>query len=105
MTTEVANHNSNVLKSFKSNLYQAIAAQSNLPISYGSEFQPWHRLEPLLHLHPLWDHMKDYLKNGAKFPLVPISETLRSINKEFMLTRGNHKSVLKSKEVVRSTKT
>ena len=101
MTREVAKHDANVLKSFTYNLNQAIAAQTNSPISYSSEFQLWHRLEPLLHRHPLWYHMKAYLKNGVAFPLVPISETVRSIDKKFMLTRGNHKSVLKSKECIR----
>ena len=90
MTREVAKHNVNVHKSFNYDLHKAVAAQLNSPISYSSKFQPWHRLEPLLHHHPLWDHMKAYLKEGATFPLMPMSETVRSINKEFMLARGNH---------------
>jgi len=45
--------------------------------------------------------MKAYLKDSVTFPLVPMSKTVRSIDKEFMLARGNHKSVFKSKEIVR----
>ena len=88
MTREAAKHNANMLKSFNYDLHQAVAAQSNLPISYGSEFQPWYKLEPLLHHHPLWDHTKAYLKDSVTFPLVPMPETVRSINKEFMLAKG-----------------
>ncbi len=41
--------------------------------------------------HPLWNRMKDILKNGSKWPLEEISKEDRASDLQEALTFGNHK--------------
>ena len=91
-TQEAAAHNLTVLETFNFDLSQAILAQRNSPVYYGSEFQPVARLQKIFHMHPLWHLMKSYLQNGITFPLQPLEIELRRSDCQFMLERGNHKS-------------
>jgi hypothetical protein len=50
--------------------------------------------------HPHWFKLKDILENGATFPLHPIEDSSRTIDNEYLLSRGNHKSTSKHTEVI-----
>jgi hypothetical protein len=69
-------------------------------LSFGSEFKPSSDLEELLHPHPFWQHLKEILDHGAKFPLLPISREDRINDLNFHLERGNRKSTSKFKEMM-----
>ena len=101
MTEQAAIHNASILGMHGFDLEKAINSQDNSPISYGSEFRHWTKLEPLLHRHPLWNQMKTILRDGATFPLRKISAEERASDKDFMIARGNHKSVGKNLDLVR----
>ena len=85
MTSEAAKHNTRTLESFQFDLEAAIAAQQDSPVSFGSEFRHWSKLEPLLKRHPLWTQIKEILSNGATFPLQPITNEERATDKNYML--------------------
>jgi len=92
MTAEAAEKNAQVLETFDFNLLQAIEAQKDSPVYFGSEFQHYTKLEPLLYLHPFWPQLKIFLRDGATFPLRPISHEERIADLGYHLARGNHKS-------------
>ena len=73
----------------------AIQAQPNSVISYGSEFRPATVLQPLFHRHPLWPRMESHLTQGASYPLSQISDSDRQKDLLYCLNRGNHKSAHK----------
>ena len=52
------NHNSDILKSFNYDSHSLINAFPNSDLSCGKEFRPVDVLEPLLHRHPNWKHLK-----------------------------------------------
>ena len=84
-------HNMNVIKSHGS-LEAAIKAQTNSPVSYGSEFRPPWILHPLMHRHPLWYRTAQCLGEGTIYKLRPISDEARTLDLKAQLKYGNHKS-------------
>jgi hypothetical protein len=88
-------HNAQILQRFDYDLDRIICKQHPSQISYGLEFRSSLALDPLLKDHPLWDHLKSILDNGALFPLEKISDEDRSKDLKFHLERGNHKSLSK----------
>jgi len=100
-TEEAKRHNAEILCKFEFNISQAILAQPNSLISFGSEFRHPMDLEPLLADHPLWADFKQILLHGATFPLRPISTEEPSIYLHFHSTRGNHKSADKLGEALK----
>jgi hypothetical protein len=93
---EAALHNAIVLKSYNFNIDQATRAQEGSQVFYGSEFKHFSLLQELLEHHPHWNSLRNILKNGATFPLLPISQEERLRDLSFHKGRGNHKSVSKN---------
>jgi hypothetical protein len=64
-TQDAALHNDLILKHFNYNLHDAIIAQQNSQVIYGSEFKHPNHLEELLSDHPNWEKLKQTLLEGA----------------------------------------
>ncbi|MGH7955272.1 MAG: hypothetical protein ACREOZ_04855 [Gloeomargaritales cyanobacterium] len=101
MTERASTHNHRILKASNFDLHQAIMAQPNSPVTYGSEFRPWRLLQPLLRSHPLWHRVKSILEKGISMPLKPLIEADRQADIEYMINRGNHKSTLRNTDIMR----
>ena len=71
----------------------AIAAEKDSPLSYGSEFRPWKLLESIFSLHPLWPRLQSILNIGSSFPLEPLSREIRKKDLAEAIEYGNHKGV------------
>jgi hypothetical protein len=91
LTNEAASRNLCILKRFNRNLQQAIDAQPNSPISYGSEFRSPTTLAPLFEHHPNWTRLRQLLSNGSIWPLASIPEESRQDNLHQAIEFGNHK--------------
>ena len=89
-----------VLGKYDFNLEQAIQAQIDSPIGYGSEFRKSEVLSPLLHKHPLWPQLKDILQHGVKFPIEPLDEESRAKDVELALEFGNHKGATEQQDLL-----
>ena len=94
---ESADHNWKVLSQFK-NLGEALDAQKDSALGYGSEFRPSSDLERIFKFHPLWPRMKKTLESGVDFPLEPLSKELRKKDLKEAIEYGNHKGVEKHKK-------
>ncbi len=91
LTNEAASRNLCILKRFNRNLQQAIDAQPNSPISYGSEFRSPITLAPLFEHHPNWTRLRQLLSNGSIWPLASIPEESRQDDLNQAIEFGNHK--------------
>ena len=87
-----ANHNWAVLERYDLNVHAALQNQTATQMEFGSEFRSVALLEPLAGYHPLWPRLKQWLVDGATFPLRPLQEHDRMSDLKLALTRGNHKS-------------
>ena len=98
---EAANKNFILLKrKFGGDLSEALLAQSDSPLGYGSEFKPIETLEPIFENHPSWRRMKRILMHGSKWPLQPLDEENRIKDVEDALNFGNHKGANKQQELL-----
>jgi hypothetical protein len=93
-------HNATILKVYDYDIARAIATQHNTQISFGFEFFPVNELEPLLTDHPRWCTLKQILLHGATFPLWAISQKHRTMDLHCHHSQGNHKSMIKHKEML-----
>jgi hypothetical protein len=91
LTEEAAHRNLCILKRFNQNLQDAIDAQPDSPVSYGSEFRPVTLLQPLFEFHPNWTRFRHLLLNGSQWPLLPITEDSRQQDLSEAIEFGNHK--------------
>jgi len=91
MTSEAAEKNFLILKSFNFDMKKVLEAQANTPMGYGSEFRKGDILQPLLQNHPLWPRLTNLLKLGSQWPTTPISEEDRVADLLEALSFGNHK--------------
>jgi hypothetical protein len=88
-------------RKFGGDLLEALLAQSDLPLGYGSEFKPIETLELIFENHPSWSRMmKRILTHGSKWPLQPINEENRIKDVEDALNFGNHKGTNKQQELL-----
>jgi hypothetical protein len=71
-------------------LGQAIAAQKDSPLGYGSEFKPPQVLQQLFLHHLLWEWMETILVNRSQWPLREISMEDRVADLREALTFRNH---------------
>ena len=94
-STKAAEHNKKIIESH-GGLQQAIEAQQNSTVSYGSEFHPPWCLHRILHHHPLWSNMTVRLSQGSTYPLNPISDEAKQKDVAAALTYGNHKSSIRN---------
>ena len=90
-TQEAAEENFRVLQRYDNNLEQAIQAQKNSPLGYGSEFRPTEILEYIFRRHPLWPEMKLTLSRGSDWPLDDLPSEECKNDLEEALIFGNHK--------------
>jgi hypothetical protein len=100
-TYEGAAHNLEVLRRYNFSLGKALQAQQSSPLGNGKEFQPTLILQQIFGLHLLWKRMKDFLKEGSKWPLVDLSEEERQKDLEDALAFGNHKGALQKPELLK----
>jgi hypothetical protein len=94
-TPAAAAHNAMILRRHNNNLAQAIIADGNSPLKYGSEFRPKSFLAPLLCHHPNWPYIDELLTTGCSFIAPPLSEPDRLTQIDLALSFGNHKGALK----------
>jgi hypothetical protein len=73
-TNKEAAHNPEVLKQYEFILGKALQAQRTHHLAYGKEFRPLLALQQIFGLHPLWKWIKDFLKEGSKWPLKELSK-------------------------------
>ena len=97
-TSESAEHNWSILKSHK-NLGDALIAEANSPLQYGSEFRDPSILHELFKHHPLWGRMHKILTEGINYPLSPLSTSIRAADLDECLEFGNHKGVKTHKKL------
>jgi hypothetical protein len=95
-TKEAASYNFKLLKSNNFQLEKLLNSPQNCVTAYGSEFKPTGQLEQLLSRHPRWKALEERLNQGAEFPIVELSESIRTQDFEAALARGNHKSADKN---------
>ncbi len=97
---EAAKKNFLVLKQHNMDLGQAIAAQQDLPLRYGSEFKPPQVLQQLFLHHLLWTRMETILVNQSQWPLAEISKDNRVADLQEALAFGNHKGASSKLELL-----
>ncbi len=100
-STSAAGHNFNVLKDYNFNLADALSDQNDTPLHVGSEFKPLGLIELLLNSHPLWNFTLKLLQDGATYHLHKISDIDRKQDLTFALSRGNQKSVISNKPIMK----
>jgi hypothetical protein len=93
-TPAAAAHNARILRRHNNDLAQAIIADGNSPLQYGSEFRPKSILAPLLCHHPNWPYINELLTTGCSFIAPPLLEPDRLTQIELALSFGNHKGAL-----------
>jgi len=98
ISNEAAQHNWKEMKKY-AHLGEAIIADTNSPLRYGSEFRSISSLEKVFHLHPLWPRFRGILQHGIKFPLSTLSNQTRRKDMEEALAYGNHKGATKHKDL------
>ena len=74
--------------------------QQDSPLHPGKEFKPPDVLESVFGHHPLWQHTKDFLNDGSKWPLDKISKEERVKHLHEALTFGNHKGASAKPELL-----
>ena len=91
---EAAQKNYLILKkNFNNNIVEALNAQRNSPLAYGSEFKRPSIIKPLLSGHPNWKCFKKLLNDGSNWPLEELDDSIKLDNVKEALTFGNHKGV------------
>jgi hypothetical protein len=89
-----AKTNWEVLQSYDLDLHKALQAQLFCSLTNGSKFRPTSVLEPLCHFHPLWPCVKQWLTEGARYPLRPISEINHLTDLQANYKCRNHQSAI-----------
>ena len=93
-THKAVQHNWLLLQQYPT-LGEAILADQNSLLRYGSESRPAELLEQVFHLHPLWPRMQSVPMHGIAFPLSPLSTKTRAADLAECLIFANHKGVEK----------
>jgi len=96
-TLDAAKHNWQILQQY-ANLGEAINAEGNSPLRYGSEFRSPSSLERIFTHHPLWPRLRNILSSGIKFPLSPLPNHIRRKDTEEAINFGNHKGATTHKQ-------
>ncbi len=79
------------MQKYGGRLADALAAQKDSTVGYGSEFRAVTTLSNILQRHPNWTRMSQILTHGSEWPLEPIAEECRLADVREALTFGNHK--------------
>ena len=101
LTREAALKNYLVLKKYNLHLGNALEAQKNTPLKYGSEFREPSKLEKVFKHHPYWEHLKTILTNGSDWPLTKLDEDKRKEDLAEALKYGNHKGASENPDQLR----
>ena len=102
MTAEAAQKNFIILRRYNMSLAEAIAAQSDSPVGYGSEFRPTSVLAPIFRHHPNWERMCSILSHGSDWPLTPLAKETRAADLEEARNFGNHKGAEAQPDLLRT---
>ena len=102
LSESAASHNLNILNKYSNNLGEALRANENSPLGYGSEFRKPHELKKVFGFHPLWSRMESILKYGSNWPLEEISEENRKRDLDDALSFGNHKGAIAKPELLKN---
>ena len=100
LTTEAAEHNFTVLKSFNFDLQAAIMSDPASQLFPGSEWTPAPLLEPIFRGHPLWHKLVQHLEQGVSWHCDPIPDDERLEDLETTILYGNHKSAGKEDKAI-----
>jgi hypothetical protein len=100
-TTAAASHNAMVLGQYNNDLAQAIIADGDSPLKYGSEFRSRSILAPLLWHHPNWPFIDELLTKGCSFIASPLSEPDRLTQLNLAISFGNHKGASQKPDQLR----
>ena len=101
LSESAASHNLNILNKYSNDLGEALRANENSPLGYGSEFRKPQELKKVFGFHPLWLQMESMLTNGSKWPLEEISKENRKRDLDDALFLGNHKGVITNPELLK----
>jgi hypothetical protein len=102
LSREAALKNYCVLKRFGLCITQALEAQKDSPLGFGSEFKKANTLRPLLHRHPNWRRFEKLLNEGSDWPLEDISEEDRVQDVLEAMSFGNHKGASSEPDLLSS---
>lgn len=91
LTKETALKNFLVMRKHNLSLKDALEAQKNLPLAYGSEFRRVEDLETIFGFHTNWAKVKKTFVEGSNWKLKPITEEEIEADFKEALSRGNHK--------------
>ncbi len=75
-------------------LSDALAAQEDLTVGYGSEFRDVATLANIFQRHLNWTRMSWILTHGSEWPLEPLNNECRLADVREALIFGNHKGAL-----------
>ena len=100
LTKEAAAKNWLVLKKYNLSISQAIEAQNQTPLRYGSEFRDPSLLEMLFLNHPNWAHLKEILTFGSHWQLEQVDEETGMSDLDDAYEFGNHKGAEKQPELL-----
>jgi hypothetical protein len=101
LSKSAASHNLNILNKCSNDLGEALIANENSPLGYGSEFRKPQELKKVFGFHPFWSRMESILTNGSKWPLEEISEEHRKRDLNDALSFGNHKGAINKPELLK----
>ncbi len=82
------------MRKYGGHLSDALAAQEDLTVGYGSEFRGVATLANIFQRHPNWTRMSRILTHGSERPLEPINNECRLADIREALIFGNHKGAL-----------
>ena len=80
-----------LMQKYGGRLNDALAAQKDSTVGYGSEFRVVATLSYIFQRHPNWTRMSRILTHGSEWPLAPINEECRLVDVREALIFGNHK--------------
>jgi hypothetical protein len=92
---EAAEKNFRILmRKYGGPLSDALAAQEDLTVGYGSEFRDVATLANIFQRHLNWTRMSWILTHGSEWPLEPLNNECRLADVREALIFGNHKGAL-----------
>lgn len=80
-----------LMRKYGGSLADALAAQKDSTVGYGSEFRVVATLSNIFQRHPNWTQMSRILTHGLEWPLEPINDECRLADVREALSFGNHK--------------
>jgi hypothetical protein len=82
------------MRKYGGRLSDALIAQEDSTVGYGSEFRDVATLANIFQRHPNWPRMSQILTHGSEWPLEPLNNDCRLADVREALIFGNHKGAL-----------